>query len=337
MKMIDLLVEYPKTYLKVNNEYQFIYIDSNEYPKIRDFFQEIDNANAKGDCKILFRGEKEFDYGAENIPLIFKLGSKPHTSYIKNKQDLQKRGCLKSIDDISEGTFEWIFDKITKALKVKSLRKISTKDSRMLEFIQKEQAFIDYFNSTKKEKFIESINIASARFNKLLIRNFYLYLLHTHGKTIINKGLTFFSSTSTDFETAKYFSNGGMVIICWIPKPFELCGISIQEVKEIGAHLSSFNLPSYSSDIFHEQNEFALLGGIFPQFIIGYKLIKDDSIILNPYLFEQENLNKNMIQNGLDIDQSDLHVSAHSDGTIFRLNWRSIGNGKTRFWNEDII
>ena len=230
----------------------------------------------------------------ENIfDRAFYFGEKAHFC-----SDNYKKKIFEDINDCSLITIGKIFDEIKYLLSEKRLK-------MRIKYLSKE--FRNYFADVKNRENFISILSDSDSHCKLLLRDYYLYLLHT-GYTI--KDDTPLVSTSIKRSKAKKFGNKDKQIIFYyfVSQPFECSIIAPWRISEVIDLITQKNLPTYEPQgLYPEQDEISVKGGLFPQFILGIELVKERKFIVNPHLFQYESLQfEDLIQYGIGFDQSDF-------------------------------
>jgi hypothetical protein len=261
---------------KYENESILLLYRGTEYSRIEE---RLTNSNLKK--------ENIFDKA-------FYFGEKAHFCSDNNKKKI-----FEDINDCSLITIGKMFDEIKDLLSETRLKK-GIEDNLS-------NGFQDYFSDAKnKENFI-SILSDSDSYYKLLLRDYYLYLLHT-GYTI--KDDTPLVSTSIKRSKAKKFGNKNDQIIFYyfVSQPFECSIITPWKISEVVDLVTQKNLPTYKPQgLYSEQEEISVKGGLFPQFILGIELVKERKFIVNPHLFQYESLQfEDLIQYGIGFDQSDF-------------------------------
>lgn len=231
----------------------------------------------------------------ENIfDRAFYFGEKAHFCSDNNKKKI-----FEDINDCSLITIGKIFDEIKYLLSEKRLKK------RIKDNLSKESQ--NYFSDVKnRENFISILSDSDSHY-KLLLRDYYLYLLHT-GYTI--KDDTLLVSTSIKRSKVKNFGNKDDQIIFYyfVSQPFECSIIAPWKISEVVDLVAQKNLPTYEPrGLYPEQQEVSVKGGLFPQFILGIELVKEKNFIVNHHLFQYESSQfEDLIQYGIGFDQSDF-------------------------------
>ena len=290
-----------------------------DYSQINIFdklYNELLNKNKKGELIITYRGDnenrlkeiyfkslEEFDK-KEFLSRIFFYGSKAKY-FFENSVNTNSNVEISNINDTSDKLFISIF---------KEFNLIFEKNinySYLDNFIIENISFVKYFrNNENIEDFIRYKRMVKNYINKIKLRDYYLYLLHNSefrhlGSKSIFLSTTFNINKAIGFANINVIStiNRGYVSIYFIPKPFYSFGVNQDILKDLFLHISKFPLPKYKSNFFPEEKEFAVKGALFPHFTIGIIDLKDNSFIINPYLFRNLGINDSYYKNGFNMDQ----------------------------------
>lgn len=279
-------------------------LSSIQEERFSDFKKVIEEKYENKSILLLYRGT-DYDKIEERLTnsnlkkenifdRAFYFGEKAHFCSDNNKKKI-----FENINDCSLITIGKIFDEIKYLLSEKRL------NIRIKNNLSKE--FQNYFSDAKnREKFISKLGDSDSN-NKLQLRDYYLYLLHT-GYTI--KDDTPLVSTSIKRSEAKNFGRKGKPIIFYyfVSQPFECSIIAPWKISEIIDLIKQKNLPIYEPrGLYPEQQEISVKGGLFPQFILGIEFVKEKKFIVNPHLFQYEPFQfEDLIQYGIGFDQSDF-------------------------------
>lgn len=287
--------------LRDKNLRKFTSIESSNVTKFTNTLLEENN------CHIIFRGEslsqatnkagvssshsliKCIKHLSRNV---FYMGSKSK-SYLHNQI-----GNVNGLTNINTEIFELLFDNLQKTI-----------DNDSYQFTNEFNRF--FRNHSNKTRFIEEIEPLEEK-EKLSIKWYYSWLLHITEQTNYNE-YSHFLSTTTDYDAAKRFSNGGIIYVGWIPKPIIGRGLSFDNISNTINTLKTINMPVSTQIIYPEEREISLIGGFFPQYLFGIYSISTNKLIINHYLLDDrhitlmnENLSNDIIRYGIDIDQSDF-------------------------------
>lgn len=213
---------------------------------------------------------------------------------------MKKNESLNSTDRI---IFEEIYRRLKDKLCAVNFTNSRTVD-RVKQLIKESPNFCTFFQDPNSEKcFIDKIN-EQAEEIKRGIRDYYLALFHTIGRSMVGNSSTVVS-TSIDPCVAEEFQREGIIIITWtLKKKSTPSHIDINDL-EIHKTIKKLGLPAVSSSPYPEQKEFCIKCGILPHFILGY-IWKDSKFVVNKYLLEQIQEDyqiQDIIRNGIKIDQ----------------------------------
>lgn len=250
---------------------------------------------------------------------LFNWGEKAK-SYL-SKKEIDKE-ILKSIDDISSETFTFIFKKIGTIL--------MGENEIVSNFISQNPDFDTYFKKTKNLSSFLKIILNQNISEQLKIRNYYLRIIHTIFELGNKNEASIFVSTSKNLHTASNFSNeeNGIVIIYWLAKPIVRFGLSIDIIHDITELAINLKLPYYFSEFYPKDNEFCILGALFPGQIIGY-IDKKDFII-----------NSNLLESGLEFNDEKLNIGFQNigiDNQLDQLKNMSTYKRQVTLWENSIF
>ena len=149
--------------------------------------------------------------------------------------------------------------------------------------------FKEYFkNLTNKRIFIDIFKNLPSLEKKVLLRDYFLYLLHTSATMSQD---TILVSTTTKKSVAKQFTrrieNDKRIIFHYfIFKPYFCHTITPWKMKELHKWIGDLGLPLYSPmGVYPTQKEVSIKGGLYPQNILGIELVDEKKFIVNPNLF----------------------------------------------------
>ncbi|MCL4872296.1 MAG: hypothetical protein KJ063_25325 [Anaerolineae bacterium] len=295
--------------------------------KLREILAD---ACANSQLAFVYRGENKnkskkiygtHEWNCELLERLFCVGSKAkvYTDEIDASVG-QNRGYLQSVNDVSSETFHFIFDQISSILNQKQSHKV------VLRFVQESSndQFVQFFQAPSNlGKFLAVLEQGISPNELEKIRDYYLYLLHTFGRKGANNR-SFLVSTSRKRDVARDFTNDrGIIIVYLVPEPVEEDGISRETIANFKKRYKHTPLPLYSDNFFPEQDEVAIKGALFPQFILGIEDIGKKYFLVNPHLFRQ--LNQSSLGYvpicGLRIDQTrfeDVLVNTSYRGFVSR-------------------
>lgn len=225
------------------------------------------------------------------------------------------RNYLTSISDESDHTFMFIHDRICNILN----------EPRLQERVNNctNAWFRQYFLSADSNvDFLRKVKSFDTEKKKINVRDYYLYFLHVAGTAGIRRE-TMLVSTSKDKSTAVQFSENTkkekVILHYFIPAPFEDYAIGPWEIEHHKKVIYGTGLPRYyPKGLYPEQNEIAVKGALFPQFILGVELVGKDKFIINNNFIKSCDMNdfKWISQYGFDIDQSNFEKDIFDTGYI---------------------
>ena len=317
------LFSHPLFPLMCPHEYEDNYcnLEPQQIEKVTKLWKLLNQNRRKKTISITFRGEKKealrqrlfnSSYNdASNSKLasrIFYFGDK--AKHYFSAEGVGRERLFESINDVSASAFETIFNELSRILSAEySSQRVS---QSIKNFSAENPDFIDYFQAAENQgSFVDK---AVAIEDVELLRNYYLYLLHTFGGKRFSKS-SLFISTSEDPGLARNFAlsnrnesvNGRSIIyVCFFPREVRSHGISILTVQKLLKKYQRAGLPTYSTDLY-KQNEISIKGGLFPQFLFGYFDLENYCFVVNPYIFDPSVTVEEIVNNGLKIDQSDFH------------------------------
>jgi hypothetical protein len=320
--------------LKIETENIYVIGDSDKEPirllfdKEKEIFSHfIDLLKSYEDQKkvtIVYRGEKKEslknkfkkEYGTRKFfNDLFIIGEKAKVYYQQKANKAIRSNDLTSISDVSDKVFRDIFDEYHKIFTQR--QKFSASRTRKIdEFKEKHCVFVNYFkNSINSQSFCNTIIGQNDDENKIVIRDYYLYLLHTF--CLGDK--SFFVSTSTDINVARDFAtksrdkvndDKSVIFFYFIPHPVNKYAVSCNKSKlGLGYELcSKLGLKTYNETVYQEQQEIAVKGTLFPHYIVCLFDIETKKYIVNHHLFNPDNSNnlEEKTLNGFYIFQEDF-------------------------------
>lgn len=187
-----------------------------------------------------------------------------------------------------------VFDKIIKYIN----DSIKNRNKNVITFFERNHHVKDFFlNKNNKVEFLSKIKNVSKE-ERLVIRNYYLTLLHQLA-SINYRNKSHFVSTSIDYKIAEKFSKSNrnvekVILHCWNPLQIET------------SIVKKYKLPTYSLGPYHYQKEYSLLGGIFPHFIFGVEFSHLNKFFPNPNILNQK-ITTETFYYGLNIDQTNFY------------------------------
>lgn len=244
--------------------------------KFWDYLNLITQTEEDKEVKILFRGTKlrilksklvsKLNSNNSLFDGLFLVGEKAK-NYLKKESEIPHP--IKVINSTGQNTAEWIFDEY------KSL------DSKIIgtRYFQNEQNRSFFAKEIKKNSFLI---------------DYYLKGLHTWNSDLL---VNFVSATS-DFNVASSNDND-LIILLWMSKDYSKNVLVSLFLKQQEKVLNTQKLPAIKT-LFKEEQEYSFKGFILPHFILGAYTQKDNKLIINPALLDNDNLD--WIKNGFKID-----------------------------------
>jgi hypothetical protein len=302
----------------------------------------IDTAESKGKVLFVYRGERKSklkkklflnldEYSVRKFhDRLFYVGDKAKNFFETSKLKLENREYLKSINDISRGTFNFIFKQLHKFITTEP----SEKDVKILKYLERlkqdQPAFIEFFSKESNScKFVECLCDLDQAREQEMVRDYYLYFLHTRH----SGGNSLFVSTSLDQCMAVNFAlcreksrkRRSIVLYYFVPQPFSKHGVNLSIAKEAQLICERIELPILKSELYPKQREFAVKGALFPHYIFGYSDLENDYDVVNPHLFKQpESCLENISEDGFLIDQIKFEkVITETGYSGFVTRWQS--------------
>lgn len=263
----------------------------------------------RGDSKKNLRrqqfGRKQEPWHTDDLlfSMLFYFGQKARHFWLEHGDDIAKRDWLTSIDDASDATFSWIFDRIGVILKYKFVN--------VQQFVSGNPSFAAYFlDQGNKRDFISkaaSLNLKDRQHAK----DYYLYFAHTFGRKGIHES-TMLVSASSDIKVASSFrkhQEENLVSYLFVPPPHYRYCISSHFFSARERAAMVMGTPSYAmnSGLYPNQKEFSLRGAIFPHFLLGVHDPSTEQFVVNPHLLAMrcDDL-ASLPSNGIRIDQSEF-------------------------------
>jgi hypothetical protein len=172
-------------------------------------------------------------------------------------------------------------------------------------------AFREYFADVQnRDSFVSSLTgLPDAE--RLTVRDYYLFFLHTLGRLGIHAG-TPLVSTTIEGRVARQFARGWrgrnpepFVIHYFLPRPFENVAILPWESDGMDNLARSVGLPSIPPrGLYPRQWEVAVKGALFPHFVLGLSELAHKTMTPNPHLFSNTNQTlEEVCRSGISIDQ----------------------------------
>jgi hypothetical protein len=273
-------------------------LNKEQYDTLTNF---ILYTSRKNFTRIIYRGES-IDNLKEKLNILphenfyeklnyftFKIGEKSRVYQERHFKNLKDKSLV-SINDLSEKTFKYIFNKINKVL-------TESKDPEIKEFINNNDDFCTFFHNKKNlNDFIFNIQKLNNK-QKLKARDYYLSFLHRVGQLGFYQNSFFLSTTTSKTIAEKFTKEDDIIFVSWA---------TFKYIKKETNELKINNLPTFNKNIFEYQDEISIKGGLFPQRIIGFIDRNINTFHLNPNIFFFPDLVEYMVDNGIPIDQDDF-------------------------------
>lgn len=204
-------------------------------------------------------------------------------------------------------------------------------------FKDREKELTDFFcNQDNQQTFIDITNNCTPE-EQIIIRDYYLGLLHHISKSEYYPSL-FLLSTSTDFSQAYRFawskekenSKNPIIIFGWVPYKYEgVLSVPDTRILVNKIDMEIIGLPVYEKRFFPRQKEVTLKGGLLPHYQLGYLHNDNGDMVfeINPVLFETDDF---WDGKELPVNQSAFHEYIQNTmfGRYFSLDRETLNNMK---------
>jgi len=268
--------------------------------------------NDNGNLQICLRGENYRNLSAklfterernsnvfslEFYRRCFMLGDKAKTYYLCNYNTNNPIPWSFDIAKVNSSDFDFIFYELSYFVKQNnSSWKVSNLE------------FVNYFSNNNNKPGFKTLLSNLSPDEQLIIRDYYCWLLHT-AATERFQSHSYYVSATTDPEMCYNFSNdnGPLAVVYFIPHPSSTLSTSLQTLLYANQSLTSQGLPVIESEVYPDEFEVSIKGGLFPHFIIGFYEYESNRFVFNHNIFKKYNRsNKKIFSNGIKIDQSDF-------------------------------
>ncbi len=270
-------------------------------------------------AKVIYRGDQKsrvlgrFNLTENSVPrpfndMLFLIGDKGRIFLSEVEKEINSKSSF-DISDNSENFFCAIFDMLHKLLFSPVI--VSGVQKRIDVFKSKEPDLVTFFQQKNNKKNFFAKVKGSPVNEIILIRDYYLTLLH-HIDRSDYYPFSFLLSTTKSFSVAQKFvdkhaaNHDEIIFVGWVPQnqnavlysPFTASGK--QDIVE------KHDLPTYKKSFFPYQEEISIKGGLLPHFLIGYFYSdrQEAYFEVNPYFINHSK--KNWIVDGLPIDQGEF-------------------------------
>jgi hypothetical protein len=168
----------------------------------------------------------------------------------------------------------------------------------MKGFRATEEDIIQFFRKPGNEQiFVDIIGTISTR-QKIIVRDYYLALLHHVSKSEYYPS-SFLLSTTSNFSQAYKFawkgaddnSNKPLILFGWIPKDYEgILSVPDSRLLRRKIDMAALGLPVYEQSFFPIQKEITLKGGLLPYYLLGSLHFHQGQELfeINPALFNTD-------------------------------------------------
>jgi len=271
------------------------------------------------DVLIIYRGDNKAAvlkrYNNSSIPhpfndYLFMLGTKGKYFFEEVQKQIADSKNAFPISDTSQKFFARIFDMLSNLFNT-CPRSFNERLRRRFEkFIEREvQVYLFFKERVNKRTFLAKVKGADEK-DKLLIRDYYLNLLHHFGKSEFYP-TSFLLSATTSFDVANDFvkneipKEDEIIFFGWVPRGNRKMMLHTSHYNFFRRKvMEQYSLPMYKMSFFPGQKEISLKGGFLPHYMIGYFYTEsgEKRFEINPTLVEKQK--PNWLREGLPIDQT---------------------------------
>jgi hypothetical protein len=284
----------------------------------RYFFNCINKIHRKN-YKVIYRGEKKSQlqplygiedghFGSEFRHSLFIMGAKARMFI-----DTGLPGASEiDIAAADNNEFRLIFRMLGNLLRRKF--RFSTTRMAIKGFSANENELTTFFRNYENEQIFVNIIDMIPPPKQIMVRDYYLALLHHISKSEYYSS-SFLLSTTTSFQQAHKFawskenenSDNPLILFGWVPKHYEgILSVSNLRILKSKINVHKLGLPVYERSFFPAQEEVTLKGGLLPHYLLGYlcNQKKHEVFEINPVLFQTD---KSWDGEELPIDQNTFH------------------------------
>lgn len=307
----DIVPNYYAYSLKVNGK------DLSNSQK-EHFFNCI-NKIYKNNYKVIYRGDKR-----DKLQLIYGVGDNnlreefSHSLFIIGaKAQMYLGSGLPGINDIDiaetgNNEFRLIFRMLSNLLSREF--QFGTIRTALGHFRKTEERVTRFFQARSNEQVFTDIIDRINTNKKIIIRDYYLALLHHVSKSEYYAS-SFLLSTTSNFSQAHKFawgkenegSSNPLILFGWLPNGYEgILAAPNSQILRKKVDMDVLGLPVYEKSFFPFQKEITLKGGLLPHHLLGYLCYYQGQEIfeINSALFHTDNSWDGV---ELPVDQSTFH------------------------------
>lgn len=260
----------------------------------RQAFENFVTEYVASDKKIsVYRGTNNltvYNVGLDNIPelsaRLFMLGCKAKHF----EKEMKENKKLFAMNTTSKGVFEIIFERFWSACQSEVWTKSEGEIDSYRKFCYENEQMCSYFgNRNNLQDFCNKILPLNDE-EKLKVKDYYVALLHAFESFKFQH--CYMLSTTTNFDVATKFAQGGIIIFSWVPASKESDYIISFDLnyknqnRERSHWIDSLGLPIYHKSPYSKEEEICVKAGVLPHYIIGYLNISQKSFVVNPHLLE---------------------------------------------------
>ena len=236
--------------------------------------------------KTMFKGtDKYSDF--RFYSRIFNIGGKTKNCYTGGRNF-----TIGNIEDVSLSVFENVFKDLCDIFN----NYINCPDigPRVRIFKKNNPNIFNYFLNASNLSNFKTLLLPLLPADMLLIRDYYIYLIHVFGVTQLYSD-TPLISTSYSLDVAKYFGTNEhrhddcLVYIYLITDPIDEVGIDEKYLDEFKRFKQFSNFPLIHKTVFSQEREISVFGALFTHCIFGVYDMKKGKIVLNSHLFMNGN------------------------------------------------
>lgn len=296
MRAADIIPNYYAYSLKVNGrslsvsqKKQFLNCINKIYRRNGKFIYRGD----KKDQLQLIYGIRDGHFEADFPNLIFTLGAKARMfigSGLPGANEID-------IEEAGNNVFRLIFRMLSNLLRREfpfGTVRIATK-----WFRKREEAVTNFFCNRHNEHVFADIISRIAPGGQIVVRDYYLALLHHISKSEYYPS-SFLLSTTSNFSQAYRFAWKGeneystkpLILFGWVPNQYEgILNAPDSRILKRKIDMDTLGLPVYEKSFFSNQVEVTLKGGLLPHYLLGYlhNHRKSNVFEINPALFKTDN------------------------------------------------